>query len=236
MAKNDGAAAMRFFSDALKKSWNTESYAGLVRASYDAGRYDTLIRLVDARLHDTLGRSGVINLLVLYGDALWKKGNIDSAKKAYEEILALDLSDRYNESIALRLAAIADWNLQIALSDFFTGALTDSAAQVLLSGIHPKAQSPTVHYLEAKLHIKQKRYAETTKELEQLQSLFDFPILNAGREQMIGQAYFRMKNFQQARAHFWQSLNYITNETSRRRVEQWLARCEWYENSQQMKR
>jgi tetratricopeptide (TPR) repeat protein len=229
MIKSDGASAMRLFSDALKKSWNTESYAGLVRASYDAGRYDTVIRLVDARLSDSLGRSGVINLLVLYGDALWQKGNIDSARKAYEEVLALDLSDRYDESIALRLVAIADTNLQKQLPSFFTGALTDSAAQVLLFDIHEKVQNPVVGYLEARLHLKQKHYNEAIHELEQLQSPFDFPILNAGREQIIGQAYFRMKNYQQARTHFWQSLNYITNETSRRRVEQWLARCEWYE-------
>ena len=60
---------------------------------------------------------------------------------------------------------------------------------------------------------------------------FTQPILEARKEQIIGESYFKMKNFQHAQIHFKQSLNFITNQASIDRIDDWLERCEWFEKN-----
>ncbi|MBI1804992.1 MAG: hypothetical protein HYR77_11065 [Ignavibacteria bacterium] len=228
---NNAVAAMTIFSQALMTSWNSESYQGLVRAAYAAARYDTVVCLVASQIQDSLGSSSILNLFLLYGDALWYRGDALLAKQTYNEILDLDLSDRLNESAAMRLEAIDDKRLRTSLPDYFVGTFNDSTAETYLDSLQRQSPHPLLSYLNAKLHLRKRNDSDAIHEIDTLQTLFSFPILNAGREQILGQALFRQKEFQQARAHFWQSLNYIPNQASRERVEDWLEQCEWFEKN-----
>src|ERR1041385_88200 len=198
LAVNKAAAAMSDFSAALSTSWNSESYAGLIRASFGSGRYDTVVQLVDARLSDTLSRSGFINLNVVYGDALWQKGEVDSARNAYRDLLACDLFESASEAASVRLAATSDGALRPTLSDYAAGVAAASSALRPLLSVTGKLASP---------------------------------ILNARAEQLAAQACFQSRKFQPARAHFWQSLNFITNEASADRVQDWIDRCDWFDKN-----
>src|SRR6202008_1876188 len=108
LGKNDPSGAMADFSRALSTSWNTDSYSGLVRAAYDAARFDTVVRLLDDAARDSLHRSSFSNLLLLYGDALWQQGKIGQAAMVYRNASSLDLSSRFNEALAIRLTALTD--------------------------------------------------------------------------------------------------------------------------------
>jgi len=229
LEKNNSIEAMKVFSEALRTSWNTESYQGLVRAAFNAARYDTVVALVGEQVRDSSSRSGILNLFLLYGDALWRREEIRAAKRAYQEVLDLDLSDRMDEYAAMRLAGLEDGELQHALPQFFAGTMKDSIAIITLENLQRRMASPLLAYLKAKFFLRMNRYSDAFSTLDTVQSLFPFPMLNAGREQILGQALFRLKEFGKARIHFWQSLNYVSNQASQDRVNDWIERCEWFE-------
>ena len=231
LSRNNSVGAMQKFSEALAVSWNSESFAGLVRASYNAARYDTVVRLVDTQLSDSLRRFRIINLFLLYGDALWYRDDVLSARKAYEDVLALDLSDRFNESAALRLAAIGERELRNSLPDYFTESITDSSALDLLTKLQGQSGYPVLSYLKARIYYRQKEYQRGIDELEKISGRFDAPALEAGREELLGEGYFRLKKYQIARVHFWQALNFISNQASVDRIYDRLERCEWFESN-----
>jgi tetratricopeptide (TPR) repeat protein len=232
LAASKAAAAIDDFSSALKTSWNTESYAGLVRASFSAGKYDTVVQLIEARKTDSLHRSSLINLDVLYGDALWYRGDVAGARRAYGEILGFDISENLDEAAAIRMTGTEDPDLRRALPGYLVGSLTDSSALKLLADLAGRSTNPIIPYLEGRLKFRQKNYPGS---IELMQSrtagISGRAILDARREQLIGEAYFRLRNFQQARAHFWVSLNSISNDLSVQRVDDWLDRCEWFEQN-----
>jgi tetratricopeptide (TPR) repeat protein len=231
LSRNNSVAAMRMFSEALAVSWNSDSYAGLVRASYNAARYDTVVRLVDTQLGDSLRRFRIVNLFLLYGDALWYRDDVLSARKAYEQVLALDLSDRFNESAALRLAATGERELRLSLPDYFTESITDSSALELFTKLQGHSGSPVLSYLKARIYTRQQQHRRAIDELEKISTRFGTPVLEAGREELLGENYFRLKQYQQARAHFWQALNFISNRASAERIDDRLQRCDWFEKN-----
>jgi hypothetical protein len=241
LAGNNPAAAINNFTSALNTSWNTESYAGLIRASFNDGRYDTVVQLIAARAADSLHRSSLVNLDLLYGDARWHRGDADGARKAYEEILAIDLSETLDEAAAIRLTATEQKDLRAALPEYIVGSLSDSSALKLLGDLAQHSSSPIIPYLEGRLFFRQKNYARaielflSSKRDSLVPSLhggaFQRSILNSRREQFIGEAYFRLEKFQQARVHFWESLNFTSNDLSVQRTDDWLDRCAWFERN-----
>jgi tetratricopeptide (TPR) repeat protein len=231
LAKNNSSSAMQEFSRSLHASWNTEAFSGFVRSAYQAAQYDTVIQLMNKQLQDSLQRNSILNLMLIYGDALWYKGDVLSARKAYKNILTLDLSERYNEAASSRLAAMNDKELGVALPGFFVGTLSDSAAIDLLTDLEKHNGHILLPYIKAKILFRMKNYGEAGQELDGATTSFGISILDESKEQLLGEIFFRQKKFQSARLHFWQSLNYISNEASIQRVDDWLERCEWYEGN-----
>jgi predicted negative regulator of RcsB-dependent stress response len=217
--------AMGQFSLSLQKSWNTEAFNGLVRSAYMAGKYDTIITLMAQRKQDS---SSVSNLLLYYGDALWHNNDTVAARSVYRQIANLDLSDRYDEIVAVRLLVFDDPTLRTALPAYIMGKLNDSSAAALFTQLKEKSANPVLHYLIAKFLIKQKQYQAAIDELQGIKAGMKNPLLDGSKERWMAECYFQMHKFQQARVHQWQSLNYITNEASVNRIEENVDRCEWY--------
>src|SRR6267143_4219200 len=229
LAMHDPAAAMEDFSEGLRTSWNSESYAGLVRSAYTAGRYDTVVQLLNSPVIDSLHRTGLLNLNLLYGDALWHKGDVAGAKNAYQEVLALDLSEPLDEAAAVRIAVLDDPELRGSLREFFVGSPNDSVSLQLLNGLRRRSANPVVSYLEGGLYLRMRMFEKSVELLEPVAGKLSSAILNARTERMIGEAQFRLKNFEKARAHFWQALNFISNAASAQRIDDWIDRCGWFE-------
>jgi Flp pilus assembly protein TadD len=238
---NNPGAAISDFSAALVTSWNTESYAGLIRSSFNAGRYDTVVELIRARATDSLHRSSLINLDILYGDALWYRGDAAGARKAYGELLGFDISENLDDAAAIRLTATEDDDLRAALPAYIVGSLTDSSAQKLLDDLSRRSRDPIISYLEGRLFFRQKKYRLAVERFRAMArdsvmqsrpgGAFERAILDSRREQLTGEAYFRLGDFQQARVHFWESLNFVTNDLTVQRVDDWLERCDWFEKN-----
>lgn len=231
LSEGNAISAMRIFQQVLEASWNTESFAGLVRSAYSAARYDTVIDLMDRQLGDSSRRASALHLLLMYGNSRWYYGDLNGARNVFEEILSLDLSERLNESAALRLHAINDSSLQSVLVNFFIGSMDDSTALALLSELRQRNTDPLLPYLTAKVLFQKKNY-EGAIVAASLQKSFERPMLEARKLNLIAESYFYVKDYQQARNYFLQSLKYLTNTASINRVEDWIEACEWYEGNE----
>jgi len=231
LAERNSAAAMELFSRSLGKSWNSEAFSGLVRSAYQAGRYDTVIKLINSQAVDSTGFGAVRSLLLFYGDALWHEGKIDPAREAYEEVLALDFSESYDEAVRLRLMGISDRELQNVARDYFLNSSADSAEVRILDEIQQRSPGLLLSYLRARIFVRLKEYQKVIDALETVHTPYGIPILDAGKAQLLGQSYFHLKKFQRAKMEFWRSLNFITNQASAQRTDDWLERCDWYEEN-----
>lgn len=231
LRSKDYEAAAGAYRAALATSWNSESYTGLVRAEFGASHFDSVIALVDARMTDTLRRPGIANLFLLYGDAQWYRGNVDAAEKIYEEILRLDLSQRYSEAAAIRRLTLLDPRTRSVLAEYFAGRLADSSAQRLVDSLEHGGASPALGYLAGSIAFRLHRYDDVLQSLASDTFAAGDSLLRAGREELLGEACFMLEEYQQARIHFWQSLNFRHNQASVGRVNDWLGRCEWYEEN-----
>ncbi len=229
LERNSPVAAIGQFQEALAMSWNSESFAGLVRSNFAAARYDSVIGLMDTQLEDTLRRTSVINLYLPYGDALWYRGDYVAARKVDAELASYDLAEWLDESAALRSIILQNQRLRAALADYVVGSLSDSSALNLLDTLEMKTSEPIIRYLRAKLYLRERRFHDAVTQFESIHMRFDSTILNVRLEQLLGEAYFYLHDYGSARAHFHRSLNEITNTSYVNRLKDWIERCTWFE-------
>jgi hypothetical protein len=227
LARNSPAAAMDAFSRGLRMSWNSDSFSGLVRAAYAAGRYDSLIALAEEETQDTLRRTSFANLFLLYGDALWSRDDFMTARKVYEELLTYDLSERLNESAVLREMILGDRRLRMNLAGVVNGSIDDSSALRMLDTLANDSMQSIVHYLKGKIFLRKNEYRPAVNELARVQ--FSSAFMNSRKEQLQGEAFFLLKEYQRARGHFWQGLTGVTSATTVANIEDWIARCEYFD-------
>lgn len=223
------AGAMVAFQNALETSWNTEAYVGLIRSAFRAELYDTVITMMRSQLRDSAGRSSVANLFLLYGDALWYKGDTLAARAAYDDLLALDLTPRYNEAALSRLHVLDDPAIRDSMSRYFVGAMTDSASYRFLLSLERRSDNPILPYLKARLLFRSRKYARVIDQLETISVPLGVHALEAARLQILGEAYFHRKDYATAREHFQRSRQYITNKATSDQVLDAIERCNWYE-------
>jgi hypothetical protein len=226
-SKGERVGAELLFSESLGESWNTEAFSGMIRLKYEEQKFDTVISLMNEQLQDTTRRNSLLSLLLLYADAQWATGKDDTAMSIYKKLTSFDLSERFNEAVELRMAALGDTSVRLRLTTFFTASLSDSESVQLLDSIGKNIAHPLLQYLNARLALRQKNFREVVKISEKIS--MNSQLLLFGKERMLGETYFRLKDFQQAKVHFWQSLNYTSNKSSVQRIEDWIERCEWFE-------
>jgi tetratricopeptide (TPR) repeat protein len=222
LARHDAAGAGELFAKALAKSWNSDSFTGLVRSAYVAGRFDTLLHLMTGA--DAANRPPRPNLLLLRGDALWHEGDREGARRAYREALSLDLSVRFSEAAAIRLVALGDSALAAAFPSYFA-AHSDSAALLALDALH--SQHPIVEYLRAVIALRSA--GQPPAGFERDTARFPYAVLDFSRKQMLARAALLRRDYRTARTLFWESLNFDHTLSSVERTDDWIDRTEWYE-------
>jgi tetratricopeptide (TPR) repeat protein len=222
--------AMEVFHASLAASWNTDGFAGLVRSAYAAARYDSVIILIEEQLRSApAARSSIINLFPLYGDALWYYSRADSARRVYEEVLRLDISDGFNEAVSARCTALESG----VAAEFWTayfGAMSDAAAQIALDAIEQHgARSNLVAYLRGKLAFRQKRYRDAIEQLSVINGALGTSVLDGWRARLLGEAYFFSRDFRSAKSQFTQAKSDFEGSAWSQRIDDWIERCEWFE-------
>lgn len=218
--------AKEYFLEAVQTSDNSDAYAGLIRTEYAMAKYDSVLALFDSS--DSLRRTGLQPLALLHGNALWAKGMIPDAINDYRRLLGMDLTDRLNEAAALRLLSLDHQDLRKGLLSYFVSDLGDSVRDRIIDSLCTVLPDPVVYYLEAKKALRMKKYDDGITALNAIERPFGLPILNGYREELLGKFYFLKRQYENARMHFWMSLNDIQNTSYQERIDDWLDRCRWY--------
>jgi hypothetical protein len=229
LSSNASVSAMEVFSRSLHKSWNTEAFAGFIRSAYQAAQYDTVVQALNREWPDSSRWTSMINQLLVYGDALWQAQDTVSALRAYRQLLAIDLSDGYNDAAALRVEVLSQSSIQKALFPFFIGSLDDSSSLVLFSNLERFVRDPLLPYLRARILFRHSNYRGAADELDTSHAVFTERELGAARCRLQAEIHFRLNDYQAARRYLWESLNFTAGRAAERRIDDRLERCEWYE-------
>jgi hypothetical protein len=227
LSSGDPGGAKQIFTHAYAMSRNTDSYAGLIRAEYAMERYDSVTALIVQC--DSAGTEALQPLFRLYGDAKWAAGDTARASGMYRRLLDYDLSDRYNESLLLRLMAVRDSLLVPVLRPVLTGLKPDSIKIRILDSLAPEATTPLVRYVRARMLMSAHEFDRARKDFDLLPPRWGAPLLDGIREESLGRIWFRLGGYERARAHFWESLNECGTDANRRDIDDWISRCEWYQ-------
>jgi tetratricopeptide (TPR) repeat protein len=229
LSEHNIRGAIGQFRDALETSWNTDSYAGLVRAAYDTARFDSVVHLMEKVLRDSSSRASVTNILLLYGDASWNTGDTARARQVFSGLLRLDLSERLNELAAIRLQVTSREAppLRDSLMRFISGGGSDSVRLLALDRLSAASDSGLISYLKGKIYLRMGKWKDAVLSFASVRGRFPYPALNARREQLAAQAFFHMQRYEEAKIHFWKSLNFTANRASILDAEEWIECCEW---------
>lgn len=232
LRRNSFAQAMQLYATSLEEHWNSEAFAGLIQTAYTAGRYEKVVQLIGDILSDSVRSANTKSLSLLHGDALWSKGDILSARKAYGSCRALDLSESLNDAASIRIEVLDDPRLRYGIHPVFLDSRSDSDKLSVLARLEKKSSNPIVFLIKANVLFRMKDFDNARKVLEGRTMAAGNPPfadnLNTAREKLLGLCSFRLGNFQQARVKFWQAMNLTTNEASILRLNDWIDRCEWF--------
>jgi tetratricopeptide (TPR) repeat protein len=181
-------------------------------------------------LRDSTWGATLLALKLQLGDAQWAGGNPAQAERTYSELLRTHFSPTMDESLLLRLEVLRDPTLSSVLVPYFVGALPDSSRLALL---HTAAERSTrtelMSYLLAREYAaqgKDRRAIELFRRFEKMPS----DELELQRQLRVARLEYARGEFQRAKIHFWQSMNYTSSAALQVRIQEWLDRCDWMTN------
>ncbi len=226
-ANGQTAQAKNLFQSSLEQSWNTQAFMGLVSSEYAASNYSQVIYLMKEQTQDSSHKSSVAGVLSTYGNSLWQTGDTANARIIFNKILDYDLSDRTNESALLRLEALNDTSLATYLRPYFTSPSSGQLSMAFIDSALVKFYNSLLKYLKAKISFRLKKYDEVIQ-LLQLTGYNLSPSLEPSRNQLLGESFFWLKEYQRAGECFIKELELTTNQAARKQIEDWMKRCEWF--------
>ncbi|MBP1656010.1 MAG: hypothetical protein H6Q31_611 [Bacteroidetes bacterium] len=171
-------------------------------------------------------------LAITAGDAAWALGNPIRARSLYSQVRLADVTPGLTESATLRLWALDDTMHSGFFRTYFLSDTSDTARAGMLGYTLGGNADTLRHYLRAQVFMRMKRYNEAAILAKQAGSLSFDPLLEARRGIFIGDMEVRLGAYQDARAHFWMSLNYDAREYAVRSIDERIARCEFLERWQ----
>jgi tetratricopeptide (TPR) repeat protein len=217
----DGAA--RAFRAGLDLSWNTGSYAGLIRAASAAHRPDSVVALMRA-LKDDESFGAFAGLLLPYGDACWGSGDSAEARAAYARALELDISVPTSDAAALRLALLADSAMVARLPGILFASLADSAVADSLEGL--AGRSAPMAILASRALLRTGAAGRVPALLGSISAPLE-PRLEAMKHRLMASAYERLGAWEHAAAHYRIIAASAPGEAARAAADDDARRCAW---------
>ena len=226
LARREPILALAEFHAAQELSWNSESFSGMVRSAFAAGRFDSVRQMMAEELGDS-GAARYGGLLLSYGDACWLRRDTVTAGKMFRTVAALDLSEGTTESAVLRSLALEDSLLSSELPRIIVAPVGDSTFLAALNSLRLRSNNPVVGYISAKLALRSGRYADASTLLGTLM-IPAGSVLEPGWNRMMGEAYFRQREWDHAAAHFRKLRDLAVSASDLARAEDDMARCAWF--------
>lgn len=231
--RGDYQRALASANRSLQLSRNTEAIFQKMNSLLRLGQFREAIAFAEQSLADSLQASSLLPLKLQLGDAYWAIGETTQAGVLYADLLRKNISLTMDESLILRLEVLDDRSLATELVPYFVGAFSDTAKLSLLQTVHERSpKNPLVVYLLAR------EYAAQGNERGAIQRFRSFErmpseVLELQRQLRLARLEYGLGQFQRAKIHFWQSLNYTSAEALQFRIREWLERCDWMTNPPQ---
>ncbi|MDH3252050.1 MAG: hypothetical protein OEM41_04610, partial [Ignavibacteria bacterium] len=224
-------SASDLFAESFREGEGNEALSGYLWSELRRGHYPVLTSALDSIILRDDHPARYLPLFLPIGDAFWAEGKNEQAEHLYGRLVLADLSEGLTEAAEIRLQAIRDpRNWASFLHYFFFDGSDTARASLLDTLITASPGSWIPSYLAGRLALRLGRYHEATGYLQSLEPGIMGPYIESLRLQSIGKALFRQHRFQEARTHFWTSLNERYTAQELHDVSDWLDRCEWMEH------
>lgn len=226
-AQRDYQAASALYLQSFNEGRCYEALAGFMASALRTKNFVAVAAMYDTVICRSDNPAQYLPLLIPTGLARWGLGDLRAAEAMFRRIQSADVSGQLTETANICLAAMQDSANHSALFRYLTTTSTDSERIALLdSMIHDSIQHPLPRYLKGNIFIRMKRWNDARVSLQPLRMLQ--PQLEALRLNKVGVALFRLRRYEEAKVHFWHSLNFSATEVARHDVDDWIARCDWF--------
>jgi hypothetical protein len=219
--------ALRSAEKSLAHTLSVEAAFHKTTALVRLGRYQEAVSYAQGLIADSAVAPSFLTLRILLGDALWALDSLESAVKVHADLLRSHLSLAWDESLSLRLEILLRPDLSKELRYYFVAEVDDSVRIAQLRKIiAQRTDNILPKLLLAREKTAKKEYEEATRLLEGMPPLKS-PILELARQRRLGQLAYTLGQYERAKIHFWQSLNYVYRDAQALEIEERLRFCEW---------
>jgi tetratricopeptide (TPR) repeat protein len=231
--------ASQLYQSSYTMSGNREAALGLFASEFRLGKYDSIRSQLQEIFNDGPAALAFVPSKLTLGDCEWLLGHPKEAEGVYEELRRLDIQESYDEATALRLEALRHPELDTVMRRFLAAASNDSiGVAILQQALTEDPKNPVTLFLLGRAYFRQQRYEAALKELsktdlrppKETKRHFDDPILDYELEKTIGFCLLHLKDFQTAKIHLWQSLNYTVNEGDMNFIDDQIEYCDWLDD------
>ncbi len=225
------AEASNAFQSSYAMSRNREAKMGFIASEFRLGRHDSLINMIRHTLEDSALAPTYVTLKLTLGDCYLLLGEWGEAEFLYKELRRMDISEFYNEACALRLEGLHQKRVEPYMKRYLSAAGDDTTRLGILREL--LAENPDHRAglnLIGRIYLREGNYKSAHDALSNIKKPFEDSLLNFQIEKMLGYSLLHLKNFQEAKIHLWQSLNYTRNRGDRNLIDDLIEQCDWMED------
>jgi tetratricopeptide (TPR) repeat protein len=235
-SKKEYGEAARMYRSTYAMTRGREAALGLFAAEFRNEEYDSVVVQLQNVLGDSTQAPAFVLSRLLLGDCYWILGRPQTAKQTYEELRKLDVHEAYNVAAAIRIEALRHREFETSMKNFLAAAGEDSTRySILEQALADSSASPIVHLQLGRMDFQEGRYEAAISNLSGIaprssiraKKPFVDPVLDFELEKTLGLSLFHTKDFQNAKIHLWQSLNYTGNEGGKNFIDDQIEYCNW---------
>jgi tetratricopeptide (TPR) repeat protein len=232
MQRKEYEHALRSSTRSLELTVSTEAVSQQMNSLVRLQRFDEAIPFASRYLADSTLARALPHLRLPLGDALWASGEVEEAKRAYERVLAIQLSPSWTEAAAVRLEALKSPFMAEVLLFYFVSEIEDTLRFELLSRTARESEARTLAlFLLGREYAARGQYKDVVDALSPIPRMASDG-LELSRQLRLGRAFTELGQHQRAKVYFWQAMNFTTNDATLTQIREWLDRCEWMDQHQ----
>ncbi len=228
LGRKDYADAAALFAESYHEGGSYEAFAGWVTSALRGGDFATVTNAYDSVVSSADRPAEYLTLFLQIGDAFWAEESTMTALRLYDRLRRADLSRGFTEAALLRALAIDDAGCAGGLLRYFLSSDPDTVRINILDSLRAAApKDDLVRLLLGRAQLRVEHYEDALATLEGFDIGDVDARLESGRRLGIGQALFRLKRFQDAKAAFWNSLNVGYSDAAEASVNRMIDMCDW---------
>jgi len=224
--RKDYAGALASANKSLERSPNVEAIFQKVNSLFRLRQYQEAVDFAETKLKDSTIVHALLPIFLVIGDSHWAIGNRDRALQAYQLLLSIHVSLGIDEACAVRLESMFHPVDSENLQPYFIEDMSDSARIEFLRAKADNRKVGIIQYLLGRELNAKERFGEAIQVLSGKWRM-ELPVLEFLRQRRIGRLFLKIGEYEKAKLHFWDSLNYVSNEAYVLEIGEMLKFCDW---------